>query len=291
MKKLKFGVIGNIGPEADSYFQDVLARKEIECGVLTEQEHMSMIVVKNPDIPDRSAAIMGVGEDPVPELVESARVLEHNNVPFAIMACSAAHYFLNAVQQQTSVYLVDMLKTTVQFIQETQPEVVVGVLGHNGTYHSGIYQNYLDNAGLAHTKLNAEQQEQYIHSAIFGSKTTKQASNGEFIRQADGLNSGVIDANVERLTKGINILVEKGVTTIILSYFGLAKVQPQLMAKFPQLTFIDPMELVAEYVLAIYEQADEYVTLGECPTVVTDIAAIKSSADLVNYVATKALQA
>ena len=82
MKKVRFGVFGNMGPEADALFQDIVAKKEIEHGALKDQDHMAMIVVKNSDIPDRSEEINEGGIDPVPELIESACILEHANVQF-----------------------------------------------------------------------------------------------------------------------------------------------------------------------------------------------------------------
>ncbi|GAM75951.1 hypothetical protein JCM19241_249 [Vibrio ishigakensis] len=63
MKKILFGVMGNMGPEADALFQDIVAKKEIEHGALKDQDHMGMLVVKNPDIPDRSEAINEGGQD------------------------------------------------------------------------------------------------------------------------------------------------------------------------------------------------------------------------------------
>lgn len=47
MKKILFGVMGNMGPEADALFQDIVAKKEIEHGALKDQDHMGMLVVKN----------------------------------------------------------------------------------------------------------------------------------------------------------------------------------------------------------------------------------------------------
>ncbi|GAM55109.1 aspartate racemase [Vibrio ishigakensis] len=110
MKKILFGVMGNMGPEADALFQDIVAKKEIEHGALKDQDHMGMLVVKNPDIPDRSEAINEGGQDPVPEMVKSAKMLERNNAMFAVMTCNTAHYFREQVQKQTRTYIVDMLK-------------------------------------------------------------------------------------------------------------------------------------------------------------------------------------
>ena len=69
-----FGVIGNMGPEADAKFQDLVRIATIEAGAKKDQEHIPMIVVKNPRIPDRSEAINEGGTSPVIEIVKSAKV-------------------------------------------------------------------------------------------------------------------------------------------------------------------------------------------------------------------------
>lgn len=159
MKDVIFGIMGNMGPQADALFQDIIAREENKQGAQSDQEHMSLVVINNSDIPDRSEAINEGGPDPVPEMVRSAQIMELNHVEFAVMPCNTAHHFRPEVQKQTSVYLVDMLKATTEKIQAQNPQAVVGVLCTTGTYNSGIYDRYLTEDEITYFKPNTEEQE------------------------------------------------------------------------------------------------------------------------------------
>ena len=286
MKDIVFGVMGNMGPEADALFQDIVAKEEITQGALKDQDHMAMLVVKNPDIPDRSEAINEGGQDPVPEMVKSAKILEKNNVNYAVMTCNTAHYFRDAVQAQTSVYLVDMLKATTEAIKGKNPSAVVGVLCTTGTYNSGIYDRYLDLDGIHFYKLNPEEQESYVHSAIYGKKTGEKTECGQEIRAKEGIKSGVFDSNAELLSNAIRSLQVKGVDTIILGCTELPLVRRKLQENFPTVDFIDPMEVVATNVVDIYKMAESLLEQGlASKTNIRKVEDIKGKEDTAAYIA------
>ncbi|MBY5946482.1 aspartate/glutamate racemase family protein [Photobacterium rosenbergii] len=290
MKEIIFGVMGNMGPEADALFQDIVAKEEISQGALKDQDHMGMLVIKNPDIPDRSEAINEGGKDPVPEMVKSAKILEKNNVNYAVMTCNTAHYFREAVQKQTSVYLVDMLKATTEAIKEKKPNAVVGVLCTTGTYNSGIYDRYLDLDGIHFYKLEPEEQESYVHSAIYGKKTGERTDCGQEIREKAGIKSGVFGSNAELLSHAIRSLQLKGVDTIILGCTELPLVRSQLQDNFPSVYFIDPMEVVAKSVVDAYKEAERLIENGlAADTQIRDVKDIKDREDIAAYIAYKAL--
>ncbi|MDR9829724.1 amino acid racemase [Vibrio sp. FNV 38] len=284
MKKVRFGVIGNMGPEADALFQDIVAKKEIEHGALKDQDHMGMIVVKNPDIPDRSEAINEGGKDPVAEMVNSASILEQVNVQFAVMTCNTAHFFRERVQEQTNVYIVDMLKTTVDLIKEDDPEAVVGILCTNGTYNSGIYDTYLDSANLVFVKPEGYEQEHYVHSAIYGEATGEKTECGQAIRETNGIKSGEFTNNANLLAKAIEKLQLKQVTTIILGCTELPLVRDILEERFPHITFIDPMEAVADRVVTLYQRAQTLVNNGEHGGAIQSALDVHSDDEIVNYI-------
>jgi len=67
------GILGGVGPEATV---DLLHRIIRATPVHNEQEHLRIIVDCNPQIPDRTLAILGKGESPLSELVKTALNLE-----------------------------------------------------------------------------------------------------------------------------------------------------------------------------------------------------------------------
>ncbi|GAB7220317.1 aspartate/glutamate racemase family protein [Vibrio comitans] len=284
MKNLLFGVIGNMGPEADALFQDIIAKKEMEHGALKDQDHMGMLVVKNPDIPDRSEAINEGGEDPVRELLKSAQMLERNNVRFAVMTCNTAHYFRQRVQQCTGVYIVDMLKTTVDVIKQKDPESIVGILCTNGTYNSGIYDQYLKEANLVFVKPDNYEQEHYVHSAIYGEVTGEKTECGQDIRIKNGIKSGVFERNAELLAKAVQPLANKGVSTVILGCTELPLVRNLLQKQFPDIHFIDPMQAVADRVVGIYNTAEQRMKSNYIPKVGLNPEKIQTDEEIINYI-------
>ncbi len=286
MKELLFGVVGNMGPEADILFQDIVFKEEVAHGAMKDQDHMGMVVIKNPDIPDRSEAINEGGEDPVPEMLESVKFLEKNKVNFAVMTCNTAHYFRQRLQEQTDVYLLDMLKATTEQIHSDNPAAIVGILCTNGTYNSGIYDDYLTMANLPFIKPSLEIQERYVHSAIYGAKTGEKSSCGQDIREPFGIKSGEFASNAKLLIKAIETLEVQGVDTVILGCTELPLVRSILENHFSSIDFIDPMEAVASKVVQVYELAKSLFFSGEardfCEKV--DIGDIHSIEDIAHYI-------
>jgi aspartate racemase len=67
------GILGGMGPEATiDLFYKIVKFTPAE----KDQDHLRIIIDNNPKIPDRTAAILKKGEDPLPALQETARNLE-----------------------------------------------------------------------------------------------------------------------------------------------------------------------------------------------------------------------
>ncbi|WP_144210802.1 aspartate/glutamate racemase family protein [Shewanella donghaensis] len=293
MKNIIFGVIGNMGPEADTLFQHIVINEEISKGVLKDQDHMGMVVVKNPDIPDRSEAINEGGTDPVPEILASVKLLERNNVQFAVMTCNTAHFFRERVQEQTDVYLVDMLKATTDLIKANNPKAVVGVLCTTGTYNSGIYDTYLKQADIKFFKPDQETQERDVHSAIYGEKTGKKTPSGLDIRAPHGIKSGTLEQNVPLLAEVIQKLKDQGVNTIVLGCTELPLVRNLLENSFTDMSFIDPMEAVAARVVSLYKRAQDKYSENSAKNLGSSLTVHQLDTDdkAVEYIAAKASKA
>ena len=66
------GVLGGMGPEATSVFFQRLVQLT---PARRDQEHLKIVVINNPKIPDRTAHISGIGKSPIPALAEGAQDL------------------------------------------------------------------------------------------------------------------------------------------------------------------------------------------------------------------------
>ena len=59
------GILGGMGPAATAEFMRLLA---VKAPAARDQEHPKLYVLSNPQIPDRSSAILGRGKSPAPAL-------------------------------------------------------------------------------------------------------------------------------------------------------------------------------------------------------------------------------
>ena len=89
------GILGGMGPEATAHFYFKLIKATPS---KTDQDHFRVIMDSNSKIPDRTSAIFGNGENPVPALIETAKTLECAKVDVACIPCITAHYFIDEIQ-------------------------------------------------------------------------------------------------------------------------------------------------------------------------------------------------
>ena len=143
MKKT-VGIIGGMGPAATcDLMEKIIALTKASC----DQEHLHIITDLNTAIPDRTAAILHGGPDPVPELVKSARRLETTGADFLIMPCNTAHFFYDAVAASVHIPVLHMPREAASVLKAAGVNTV-GVLATDGTIQAGVYGAALDRAGV-----------------------------------------------------------------------------------------------------------------------------------------------
>jgi len=109
-----------------------------------DQDHLRIIIDSNPKIPDRTAAILGKGENPLPALQETAKNLEKAGADFIIIPCNTAHYFLHSIQESVKIPILNMIEETAKETRGKIPLIQkVGLLASTGVYETKIYhQNF-----------------------------------------------------------------------------------------------------------------------------------------------------
>ncbi len=144
MKKT-IGILGGMGPLATAD----LYRKIIEhTRADRDNEHIRVYIDGNAAIPDRTAAILHGGEDPVPEMLSALRHLEACGADCIIMPCNTAHYFLPRLREQTALPILDMQRITAAVCRERFPGKTAAILATDGTVQSGLYDRALDAEGV-----------------------------------------------------------------------------------------------------------------------------------------------
>ena len=134
------GILGGMGPEATiDLFYKIIKFTPAE----KDQDHLRIIIDNNPKIPDRTAAILGKGEDPLPALRETAQNLEKAGADFIIIPCNTAHYFLSSIQESVNIPVLNMIEETAKETKKRISQIKkVGLLASIGVYRSGIYHQH-----------------------------------------------------------------------------------------------------------------------------------------------------
>jgi len=134
------GILGGMGPEATiDLFYKIIKFTPAE----KDQDHLRIIIDNNPKILDRTAAILGKGEDPLPALQETAQNLEKAGADFIVIPCNTAHYFLSSIQESVNIPVLNMIEETAKETKKRIPQIKkVGLLASIGVYRSEIYHQH-----------------------------------------------------------------------------------------------------------------------------------------------------
>ncbi|MGI6698097.1 MAG: aspartate/glutamate racemase family protein [Clostridia bacterium] len=140
------GVIGGMGPQATvDFFQKILDNTRVE----RDQDHIHVIIDNNPQIPDRTAFLLGKGESPLKSLVNSAVKLQLMGADLLAMPCNTAHYFYDEIVKFVDIPFINMIDEVAAGIRAKNLGVNrVGLLATKGVYSMGIYSRYLQKYGI-----------------------------------------------------------------------------------------------------------------------------------------------
>lgn len=168
MKRKTVGILGGMGPEATV---DLFGKIVRSTPAKRDQDHLRILVDCLPQIPDRTAAILGRGESPAPMLRAAARRLESWGAELIVMPCNTAHYYHREIAGAVEVPVLHIMEETARAIITDHPRVRrVGVLASAGTLNAGLYRQALEAAGLTQVQPPPEVQEE-VMTAIYGVKS------------------------------------------------------------------------------------------------------------------------
>ena len=138
------GIIGGMGPLATAdLFRKIVCHTKASC----DQEHIHILIDNNTAIPDRTAALLHGGEDPLPQMKKSAHWLELGGADCLIMPCNTAHNYHTALQKEVSIPILNMIELTCGELKERGIDCA-GLLATTGTVQTGIYQSAADRYGI-----------------------------------------------------------------------------------------------------------------------------------------------
>lgn len=139
------GIIGGMGPAAtDLLYRRIIDRTDAEC----DQEHLDMIILNHASVPDRTAAIKSGDTSAVlAALTHDVKFLEQAGATAIAIPCNTSHYFYDALQSETTVPVINMVRESVMHMKEIGRRRVC-VLATDGTIMTGIYERECTRAGI-----------------------------------------------------------------------------------------------------------------------------------------------
>lgn len=223
MSEKVIGILGGMGPEAtiDLFYKII---KSTPAG--KDQEHLRIIIDNNPKIPDRTAAILGKGEDPLPALQETARNLEKAGANFIIIPCNTAHYFLPLIQESVKIPILNIIEETAKETRKRIPQIQkVGLLASIGIYETEIYHQQFKKFNIEVISPEEKDKEE-VMKAIYAVK-------------AGNLSEGIKKSILKIAQK----LIDKGAEVIIA---GCTEIPLILKEEDVVVPLIDPTQVLAK---------------------------------------------
>lgn len=166
MKKT-IGILGGMGPLATA---DLYRKLVLLTNAASDNDHIRVYIDSNASIPDRTAAILSGGPDPLPAMTDSLRKLEACGADCIIMPCNTAHYFLPKLQALTETPFLSMLEAAAKACRARYPGKTAAVWATKGTLASGLYQKVLEAEGVPFLVPDEEEQDALMRVIYQGVK-------------------------------------------------------------------------------------------------------------------------
>ncbi|MDZ7291342.1 MAG: amino acid racemase [candidate division KSB1 bacterium] len=139
------GILGGMGPEATvRLFERIIALTPAK----RDQEHLPILICNLPQIPDRTAAIQGRGESPVPAASKGLQILAAGGADFIAVPCNTIHHYFHELQAAVNIPILHLIAEVQCTAAQRWPNLRrLGLLATDGTLQSGVYQKFFAAAG------------------------------------------------------------------------------------------------------------------------------------------------
>ncbi|NDI36243.1 amino acid racemase [Chengkuizengella sediminis] len=224
------GIIGGMGPMATV---DLMEKIIKNTPAKDDQEHIHVIADNNAQIPDRSSAILGKGEDPTPLLVQSAQRLQNAGADLLVIACNTAHFFYNAVKKTIQIPILHIPLETAYHLKKNNFNKV-GLLATEGTVKSKLYQRYFQKYDIEFIRTDYTLQEK-VMQGIYDIK------------------GGKLDTGYMHLSFVAEQLKKSGAEAIVA---GCTEV-PLVLKSTEEMCVIDPTDIIAKKVIEVATGIDK----------------------------------
>ncbi len=218
------GILGGMGPGAAVRVFDLIVKMT---KAEKDQDHIPIVIVNNPEVPDRSAHILSGGPSPVPLLIDGAKKLERAGASFIIMPCHTAHYHYDEIVPHISIPFLHLQEETRRYVEWRFRDIRrFGLLATTGTVKTGLFQDIFHQKGLE-IVVPGEEIQAVMMTAIYG---------------REGIKRGFKEEPRQLLLQVIKQLRRQKVGAVIA---GCTEVSLVLKPQELQLPVIDPLKIIA----------------------------------------------
>jgi aspartate racemase len=167
------GVLGGMGPLASAQF---MLRLTMLTPADRDQDHIPAVLWSDPRVPDRGAARLGTGPDPLPWLMRGIDGLRAAGCGAIAIPCNTAHGWFEPMVRDAGVpilHIVDAAATDLRRIGIKRG--TIGLMGTAATLAMKLYQDRLGAQGWDIIEPDTEQMQQFVTPAIAAVKANRVA--------------------------------------------------------------------------------------------------------------------
>lgn len=172
------GILGGMGPQATV---DAMNKIIKHTSANRDQDHIPVITVSIPDIPDRTESINNKSDDSFEKMAKYLKILENANVGCIIIPCNTAHYWFDRLQQTSTTMMLSIIDSSVSYIKNNNISEVC-ILATSATINTHLYQTKLDQQKIKYT-LPSEMLQQQIMNSIYLYKSGKIAESKKIMHE------------------------------------------------------------------------------------------------------------
>ena len=231
MSMKPFGILGGMGPGAGIYF----AEKVIAATPATvDQEHIPFILYNDPSIPDRTKSVTDGNLDRLVGAITNAlKTLEDLGVSEIFIPCNTSFVGYAHYEHAVGCQVYHLPHRTLDVIAENDNRGQVLLLATKGSYLAHVYKHHHSIEVL----YPDDAQQKVVMSLIYDVvKSARPHAKDDIL--------GLLDPVMSDMR-----------VPVILGCTELSMLANDFRSRWPEVTFIDPLEIAATYVVARYERA------------------------------------
>ena len=167
------GVLGGMGPLASAQF---MLRLTLLTPASRDQDHIPAVLWSDPRVPDRTAARLGNGPDPLPWLLHGLHGLAASGCGAVAIPCNTAHVWIEAMQAASPIPILHIIDAAAADLrrQGVGPGRI-GVMGTAGTLAERLYQDRLERMGWHCLEPDGDEMARLVSPAIAAVKANRVA--------------------------------------------------------------------------------------------------------------------